>query len=201
MKKISRSLAAVAGAFALLGAGSASASASIITDGSWGGAHSTTSSYGVMFGFDATTTALLSLDLAGFKTLDGINDPWTDIFHLVVNGTEVLSGSFNMGGGGTSGLLSGSATWSTVTGGCSGPCTTNTGAGGSTHIQLPISLLSGDNTIKFFYTSPNGVQDTSDEAWGVKYFSVTAVPEPETYAMMLAGLGMVGAIARRRRKI
>jgi len=26
----------------------------------------------------------------------------------------------------------------------------------------------------------------------------TAVPEPETYAMLLAGLGLVGAVARRR---
>jgi len=30
--------------------------------------------------------------------------------------------------------------------------------------------------------------------------TVTPVPEPETYALMLAGLGIVGAIARRRRK-
>lgn len=29
--------------------------------------------------------------------------------------------------------------------------------------------------------------------------AVTAVPEPETYAMMLAGLGLIGAIARRRK--
>lgn len=29
--------------------------------------------------------------------------------------------------------------------------------------------------------------------------AVHAVPEPETYAMMLAGLGIIGAIARRRR--
>jgi hypothetical protein len=31
-------------------------------------------------------------------------------------------------------------------------------------------------------------------------FHVTAVPEPETYAMMLAGLMLVSTIARRRRK-
>jgi len=30
-------------------------------------------------------------------------------------------------------------------------------------------------------------------------FSVTAVPEPQTYAMLLAGLGMIGVVARRRR--
>jgi hypothetical protein len=30
--------------------------------------------------------------------------------------------------------------------------------------------------------------------------SVAAVPEPETYAMFLAGLGLMGAIARRRRQ-
>jgi hypothetical protein len=29
----------------------------------------------------------------------------------------------------------------------------------------------------------------------------TPVPEPETYAMLLAGLGMIGAVARRRRDI
>lgn len=30
--------------------------------------------------------------------------------------------------------------------------------------------------------------------------AVSPVPEPETYAMMLAGLGLVGAVARRRNK-
>lgn len=34
---------------------------------------------------------------------------------------------------------------------------------------------------------------------GVLTYAVAAVPEPETYAMLLAGLGMIGAIARRRK--
>lgn len=32
-------------------------------------------------------------------------------------------------------------------------------------------------------------------------FQIAAVPEPEAYAMFLAGLGMIGAIARRRRNL
>ena len=42
----------------------------------------------------------------------------------------------------------------------------------------------------------------SFSAWGQQIdnvtFGVTAVPEPETYALMLAGLGLVGFAARRR---
>ena len=32
-----------------------------------------------------------------------------------------------------------------------------------------------------------------------RLFVLTAVPEPETYAMLLAGLGLVGFAARRRK--
>jgi len=37
--------------------------------------------------------------------------------------------------------------------------------------------------------------------WALGSVAVTVVPEPEAYAMLLAGLGLVGVMARRRRRI
>jgi len=37
--------------------------------------------------------------------------------------------------------------------------------------------------------------------WGMGSMEVTVVPEPEAYAMLLAGLGLVGVMARRRQRI
>jgi hypothetical protein len=36
---------------------------------------------------------------------------------------------------------------------------------------------------------------------GYYAMAVTSVPEPETYAMLMAGLGLVGFMARRRKQI
>ena len=36
--------------------------------------------------------------------------------------------------------------------------------------------------------------------WGMGSVAVTVVPEPEAYAMLLAGLGLVGVMARRRQR-
>lgn len=47
-----------------------------------------------------------------------------------------------------------------------------------------------------------GAQGLADEGWGLNNITVegvSAVPEPETYAMLLAGLGMIGFMARRRK--
>lgn len=60
----------------------------------------------------------------------------------------------------------------------------------------PILLKSnGNNTLQF---SAAGKADGIGGNFG--NVAVAAVPEPETYAMMLAGLGLVGAVARRRKQ-
>lgn len=60
----------------------------------------------------------------------------------------------------------------------------------------PILLKSnGNNTLSF---SAAGKADGIGGYIG--NVVVAAVPEPETYAMMLAGLGLVGAVARRRKQ-
>ena len=60
----------------------------------------------------------------------------------------------------------------------------------------PILLKSkGNNTLSF------AAAGKADGIGGyIGNVAVAAVPEPETYAMLLAGLGLVGAVARRRKQ-
>jgi len=76
---------------------------------------------------------------------------------------------------------------------------------------LGFSVTNGDQSFSQYvqFTADAGVDilglrfnnSPSVNAFEVANFSVTApVPEPETYALMLAGLGAVGFISRRRRR-
>ena len=71
------------------------------------------------------------------------------------------------------------------------------GAVSSSWYNVSLFLLgngSGTNTLKF------KAAGTSDSYGGsLDNISVTAVPEPETSAMLLAGLGLLAAVARRRK--
>ncbi|KAA3652365.1 MAG: PEP-CTERM sorting domain-containing protein [Proteobacteria bacterium] len=53
------------------------------------------------------------------------------------------------------------------------------------------------NTTRFALASAPGVRLHSQA--GIDYGITAAVPEPESYAMLLAGLGLMGLIAHRRR--
>lgn len=62
------------------------------------------------------------------------------------------------------------------------------------------NLAAGSHTLSFF-ADGSGWQAGSDESFGIDNILVTAaVPEPESYALLLVGLAGVGIAARRRRQ-
>lgn len=61
---------------------------------------------------------------------------------------------------------------------------------------------SGTSATYLFRASGSGWQGGTDESWGLDNFVVsltTPIPEPSSYALMLAGLVAVGCMTRRRR--
>jgi hypothetical protein len=144
----------------------------------------------------------MTVDLAGYLSLDGDGNCCTDVFHINLNGTEIYTASFNLGGGGVNTVYlapAGSTALVTTNGASDDPhnSTQITWAGGSALITLPVSFVAGNNTLQFSYTGAG--QGTGDEAWGLNQVSINAVPEPESYALLLAGLAATGFVARRRR--
>ena len=66
---------------------------------------------------------------------------------------------------------------------------------GGNSLALTWSASSAGN----YYVAVGGLSNGTQGGIYNGAISVTAVPEPETYAMMLAGLGALGFLARRRR--
>jgi hypothetical protein len=73
-------------------------------------------------------------------------------------------------------------------------------------LQIDVVTNTLNDQVEIHYTNGTyGVGDagitsmsmTNQATWMVQ---TTPVPEPETYAMMLAGLGLLGFIARRRKQ-
>lgn len=145
----------------------------------------------------------LSFELAGYRSLDGYNNNYTDIFHLWLNGTEIFTGSFNMGGGGRNNILfnpnGGTAT--TTTYGATDDIHDSrqvTWLGGLTQIMLPMNLLTGANDLVFSYTGWG--QPPNDEYWGVNAISVTtATRVSEANSLVLLAAGLLGLFTLRRK--
>ena len=60
------------------------------------------------------------------------------------------------------------------------------------------AVLAGTRTIRYQFVGTR-VEGLNDDAYlDAAYLTVAAVPEPESYALMLAGLAVVGVMARKR---
>jgi hypothetical protein len=67
------------------------------------------------------------------------------------------------------------------------------------NVNLGASVAVGQN-LYLRWVDDNADQTSPDQIIGLNNVSITAVPEPESFAMLLAGLGMVSTVARRRKK-
>ena len=139
----------------------------------------------------------VSFQIQGYNSLDGDNY-FIDIFHFYVNGTELFSGTWDLGSGGADRVLLD----------LNGASVSHVGQ--TVDISVATSFAQGSNTLTCTYESATsfeglpraGFQGLGDEGWGLNGTTVTgnavgAAPEPETYALMLAGLGALGFVARR----
>ena len=98
----------------------------------------------------------------------------------------------------------GLAAFGCTTGGTNGACFTSSPAASLTNSMVYTIDFTGTNLdfsaphLKVeFLTGLNDVQKTGDL---LSQTIPTAVPEPETYALMMAGLGAMGFVARRRKQ-
>jgi len=75
----------------------------------------------------------------------------------------------------------------------------NNGNGYADYLLGNFSSFGAANTVQFHFVFDNA-NDGTENVFLIGGPPVAAIPEPETYALMLAGLGVVGFMARRRKQ-
>jgi hypothetical protein len=85
----------------------------------------------------------VTFELQGYASLDGDNS-YIDIFHLSVNGLDVFSGTWDLGGGGSNRILVQP----------SGATATLSAANRTVNVSVPVTFINGSNTVTFAYDSP-----------------------------------------------
>lgn len=180
-------------AAALVATTATSASAAILfTQASPTGALTSPNSVDFVFADGGATQTLVSFTLNGYASLDGADNGYTDVFTLSLNGVDILSGSWDMGGGGNN------VVYFAPVGSSISVSSFGSWAGGAGLFSVPLALVAGANTLTLSYSG--NYQGLGDEGWGVSGLKVSgAVPEPAAWATLIVGFGLVGATARRRR--
>lgn len=130
----------------------------------------------------------------------------TDFFSVGVTDGQISSSTITFGGYGVSyfGFYMGSPdTYNSVTFHTSQGDETITGTqmaaaahvlvDGNQGVGFYMNFTSGTPITKVTFSSTQNAFESDNHSY------IAAVPEPETYAMLLAGLGLVGAVARRRK--
>jgi hypothetical protein len=154
----------------------------------------------------------LSAGQAGTVTFTylGQESGYNDKFHLTLNGTDLFES--NPVGTSISAQVNSAGLISFKFEGDAGKFAVNgptSGWAGGTSIgligtNLQVTSGGGQGTYAYVlgYNDSAGsstLGDWDDFVVGVN-FRVSAIPEPETYAMLLAGLGLLGFVARRRKQ-
>jgi len=162
-------------------------------------------SFSTSFTSESAGAGTIDFDLLGYLSLDGVhnrpnkNVPYTDTFSLSVNGESLLSGSFDLGGGGET-------VWTGVAGAKVEARSYGFWQGGLAEIFMPLLLQSGVNTLVFAYTGLG--QPLFDEGWGIGRVLVQSTPSPvplpaaaPLFAAALAGAGLIQWRKRRQRQL
>jgi len=160
-----------------------------------------------------TLSGPVSADIVGGTILNS-DQPFADIPKGAIAGGNFLSAgptttepstvTFNSGIDYISFLWGSPDTYNSLT------VVTTEGNVAFTAAGLGFSVTNGDQTFSQYvqFTADAGADilgliftnSPSIDAFEVANFNVHAVPEPETYALMMAGLAAVGFISRRRRR-
>ena len=164
-------------------------------------------------GLPAHDTISLAFLFAAIDSLDGTGDfPAGDFFKIVFDGTTLFSESF---ANATPSQIqsyvppSGVELARRVDLGFNGPGSFFTDSAydlGADPRFANFAHSGATAKIEFFIFGP-GNQNLDDESWAMDNLRVSVttngvapVPEPQTYAMLLAGLGLLGVVARRKQQ-
>jgi hypothetical protein len=203
-------------ATALLSAGSTFAATNLISNGDFSQNSVPVGDYGYANGFHAPVSAV-SWDFVGVTGIENQSSAWspfaaaqTAAFIQYYGGFQDNSSSISQTFASTSSAfnvsfdLAGRPGYGTesinvfINGVAVGSNVSTSTTDAYTHFSFNVTGMTGNtHTLSF----QGGNASAYDSAVFLDNVAVTAVPEPETYALLLAGMGLIGGVLKRRKAV